>query len=62
MNEDIKLKGVRSLNPRSMCNNMCAYWDDLHGSQEDLAKTAGYIIARTPNHQEVNHDIDKHRA
>jgi hypothetical protein len=46
-NEDFKLKSLNSQKSRPKRENMDAYWDDAHSSQEELAKNAGHGLART---------------
>jgi hypothetical protein len=45
--EDVKLKNIISPKPRPKRDNMEAYWDETHSSQEELAKNAGHTIIRT---------------
>jgi hypothetical protein len=47
-NEEIKMKSVCSAKPKR--DNMEAYWNDVHSSQEELAKSAGHIVVRTTMH------------
>jgi hypothetical protein len=44
--EDIKLKSIISPKPRPKRDNMEAYWDETHSSQEELAKNSGHTIIR----------------
>jgi hypothetical protein len=51
-NGDIELKNMVDARVRSERNDMDAYWDDIHGSREELAKNAGHVVASPPEQQD----------
>jgi hypothetical protein len=61
-NEDIKMRSVCSAKPRAKHDNMDAYWDDAHSSQEELAKNVGRIVVRTTMHSHDERVDDIARA
>jgi hypothetical protein len=50
--DNIQLKSIVGSKLRPDRDNMGAYWDDAHSSQEELAKSAGHIVVRTTLYQD----------
>jgi hypothetical protein len=61
-NDEFKLKSMNSLKPRPKRENMDAYWDDVHSSQEELAKNAAIGLVRTRQHHDEEQATGSYRS
>jgi hypothetical protein len=58
--EDTKMKSIISSPGQPKRDTADIYWDNIHSSQEELAKNAGRIIVKTTVHQ--NDEISSHSS
>ena len=58
------MESIVSSSVRPRRDNLNPYWDDVHSSQEELAKNAGCIMDKTTVHQdgEISSDDLKHNS
>ncbi|OAL45166.1 hypothetical protein IQ07DRAFT_661946 [Pyrenochaeta sp. DS3sAY3a] len=57
---DIKMKPIGSSSGRGKRDEIDTYWEDMHSSQEELAKNAGRIMVKTTLQQENERAMSRH--
>lgn len=57
---DIKMKPIVSSSGRAKRDEIDTYWEDMHSSQEELAKNAGRIMVKTTLQQENERAVSRH--